>query len=57
MAAMTSSLYQGTRTTTVTRHAETAKASAEKFGANLVFHDVNQMAAHPDVDLRAARRM
>ena len=34
-----------------TAHAETAKASAEKFGADLAFHDINQMAAHPEVDL------
>jgi predicted dehydrogenase len=34
-----------------TAHQETAKASAEKFGADLAFHDINQMVAHPDVDL------
>ena len=34
-----------------TAHAETARASAEKFGADLAFHDINQMAAHPEVDL------
>lgn len=34
-----------------TAHEETAKASAEKFGADLAFHDINQMVAHPDVDL------
>ena len=34
-----------------TAHAETAKASAEKFGAELAFHDMNEMVAHPDVDL------
>jgi hypothetical protein len=34
-----------------TAHAETAKASAEKFGADLAFHDINQMAGHPEVDL------
>src|SRR5437879_2754329 len=31
-----------------TAHAETARASAEKFGADLAFHDINQMAAHPE---------
>jgi predicted dehydrogenase len=36
-----------------TAHAETAKASAEKFGADLAFHDLNTMVAHPDVDLIA----
>jgi predicted dehydrogenase len=34
-----------------TAHEETAKASAEKFGADLAFHDINKMVAHPDVDL------
>jgi predicted dehydrogenase len=34
-----------------TAHRETAEASAEKFGADLAFHDINQMVAHPDVDL------
>ena len=34
-----------------TAHEETAKASAEKFGADLAFHDINQMVTHPDVDL------
>lgn len=34
-----------------TAHEETAKASAEKFGADLAFHDIKQMVAHPDVDL------
>jgi len=34
-----------------TAHEETAKASAEKFGAALAFHDMNEMVAHPDVDL------
>jgi predicted dehydrogenase len=34
-----------------TAHEETAKASAEKFGAELAFHDMNAMVAHPDVDL------
>ena len=36
-----------------TAHEETAKASAEKFGADLAFHDMNEMVAHPDVDLVA----
>lgn len=36
-----------------TAHEETAKASAEKFGAALAFHDMNEMVAHPDVDLIA----
>jgi predicted dehydrogenase len=36
-----------------TAHAETAKASAEKFGADLAFHDMNEMVAHSDIDLIA----
>jgi predicted dehydrogenase len=32
---------------------ETAQASKEKFGADLAFTDINEMAAHPDVDLIA----
>ena len=36
-----------------TAHAETANASAEKFGAQLAFHDMNAMTAHPDIDLIA----
>jgi len=36
-----------------TAHEETARASAEKFGAELAFHDMNEMVAHPDVDLIA----
>lgn len=36
-----------------TAHEETAKASAEKFGAALAFHDMNEMVTHPDVDLIA----
>lgn len=36
-----------------TAHEETAKASAEKFGAALAFHDMNAMVAHPEVDLIA----
>jgi predicted dehydrogenase len=34
-----------------TAHEETAKASAEKFGADLAFHNMQEMVAHPDVDL------
>jgi predicted dehydrogenase len=34
-----------------TAHEETAKASAEKFGAELAFHDMNEMVAHSDIDL------
>ena len=33
-----------------TAHVETARASAEKFGADLAFHDISQMAAHPEID-------
>lgn len=36
-----------------TAHEDTAKASAEQFGAQLAFHDMNEMVAHPDVDLIA----
>ncbi|MCC6236713.1 MAG: Gfo/Idh/MocA family oxidoreductase [Dehalococcoidia bacterium] len=36
-----------------TAHEETARASAEAFGADLAFHDVHTMAAHPEVDLVA----
>lgn len=36
-----------------TAHEETARDSAEEFGAELAFHDVNEMVAHPDVDLIA----
>jgi len=36
-----------------TAHAETAKASAEKFGAPLYFDDIEAMAAHPEIDLIA----
>lgn len=36
-----------------TAHAETAKASAEKFGADLAFHEMGAMVAHPDIDLIA----
>lgn len=36
-----------------TAHEETAKASAEAFGAALAFHDMKEMVAHPDIDLIA----
>ena len=36
-----------------TAHEATAKASAEKFGADLAFHDMKEMVTHPDVDLIA----
>jgi predicted dehydrogenase len=36
-----------------TAHEQTAAASAEKFGANLAFHDMKEMVAHPDVDVIA----
>jgi len=36
-----------------TAHEETARASAEAFGAELAFHDFEQMIAHPDIDLVA----
>jgi predicted dehydrogenase len=36
-----------------TAHEDTAKASAEAFGASLAFHDFDAMAAHPDIDLVA----
>jgi predicted dehydrogenase len=36
-----------------TAHEDTAKASAEKFGAALAFHDMKEMVAHPEVDLIA----
>jgi len=34
-----------------TAHEDTAKASAAAFGAELAFHDIDQMVAHPDIDL------
>jgi predicted dehydrogenase len=34
-----------------TAHEDTAKASAEAFGAELAFHDMDDMVAHPDIDL------
>jgi len=36
-----------------TSREETAQASAERFGARLAFHDIEDMVAHPDVDLVA----
>ena len=33
-----------------TAHAETAAASAAKFGARLAFHDHREMVQHPDID-------
>ena len=36
-----------------TAHADTAAASAEKFGARMAFHDIDEMARHPEVDLVA----
>src|SRR5260370_6896928 len=34
-----------------TAHEETAKASADKFGPELAFHDFGTMVAEPDIDL------
>lgn len=34
-----------------TAHEDTARASAAAFGAELAFHDINTMLAHPDIDL------
>ena len=34
-----------------TAHEATAKASAEKYGAELAFHKMDDMVAHPDIDL------
>ncbi len=34
-----------------TAHEETATASAARFGAELAFHDIDEMVLHPDVDL------
>ncbi len=34
-----------------TAHEDTAKASAAAFGAELAFHNIDDMAAHPDIDL------
>ena len=36
-----------------TAHEETAKASAEKFGARMAFHDHQEMVRHPDIDVVA----
>jgi predicted dehydrogenase len=36
-----------------TAHADTAKASAEQFGAELAFDDMNDMTAHSEIDLIA----
>ena len=36
-----------------TSHEETAKASAEKFGAGLAFWNIKEMIEHPDIDLIA----
>ena len=36
-----------------TAHEETARASAEKFGVALAFHDIDEMVAHPEIDLIA----
>ncbi len=36
-----------------TAHEETAKASAEKFGAELSFWNASEMVVHPDIDLIA----
>ena len=34
-----------------TAHEETATASAERFGAELAFHDIDDMVVRPDIDL------
>ncbi len=34
-----------------TAHDDTAKASAAAFGAELAYHDINDMVANPDIDL------
>src|SRR5918994_1020223 len=36
-----------------TAHQETAQASAAAFGAELAFHDFQQMVVHPEIDLVA----
>ena len=38
-------------TAVCTAHADTAKASAEKFGARLAFHDHREMVNHPEIDV------
>lgn len=40
-------------TAVCTAHPETAKASADVFGAALAFHNMDDMLAHPDIDLIA----
>jgi predicted dehydrogenase len=40
-------------TAVCTSHEETAKASAEKFGAGLAFWNIKEMTEHPDIDLIA----
>src|SRR5690606_1243663 len=40
-------------TAVCTTRDETAQASKEKFGAKYAFTDINEMAAHPEVDLVA----
>src|ERR1700730_4786826 len=34
-----------------TAHEETAQASQEAFGRELAFHDINEMVAHPEIDM------
>src|SRR3954467_13880416 len=34
-----------------TAHEDTAKASAEAFGAEFAYHDINDMVKNPDIDL------
>src|SRR5213080_69080 len=36
-----------------TAHEETARESAAKFGAELAFHDIDEMVNHPDIDVVA----
>lgn len=36
-----------------TAHEDTAKASQAAFGSELAFHDINDMVAHPEIDLVA----
>ena len=38
-------------TAVCTAHQDTAKASAEKFGARLAFHDHREMVNHPEIDV------
>lgn len=38
-------------TAVCTAHEDTARASAAAFGARLAFHDIEDMVAHPEVDL------